>query len=218
MKIKAASLAALGILACTNSMSAQTDTVSSEYTTPAVAFRPFFLATLQDFAAHETFTAALGAATQPFFGGGVNVAFRKGIFVDLTASRFSKDGQRAFLFNGQIYRLGIPLTATEIPIEVSGGYRFPAWHRIRPYASGGFGSYSYTETSKFSTSSESVNLRHAGYLVVAGAEVRVTSWVAIAIDVQWTHVPGILGTGGLSQGTENDLGGIAPRIRIIIGH
>ena len=168
--------------------------------------------------------AVFGRATQPFFGGGLDIAFRHGIFVDLTASRFSRNGQRAFVFNSHTYRLGIPLTATEIPVEVSGGYRFAGWRRIRPYAGGGLGAYGYKETSPFSASGENVDVRHAGYLLVGGAEVRVHSWVAIAVDVQWTHVPGILGTGGLSQGAgfgggaENDLGGIAPRIRVIIGH
>lgn len=218
MKTKVAIFALLGILACAGSTSAQTRTASTEYAPPAIAFRPFILATLQNFAAHDTFTAAFGQATQPFFGGGLDVAFRNGIFVDLTASRFSRNGQRAFVFNGQTYRLGIPLTATEIPIEVSGGYRFAGWRRIRPYAGGGVGSYNYKETSGLSTPGDNIDVWHAGYLVVGGAEVRVHSWMAVAVDAQWTHVPGILGTGGLSQGAESDLGGIAPRIRVIIGH
>jgi opacity protein-like surface antigen len=224
VKSKVAILAVLGVLACAGSTPAQTRTAPTANTAPAIAFRPFFLATFQDFAAQKTFKAVFGSAAQPFFGGGLDIAFRNGIFVDLTASRFSRSGQRAFLFNGQSYQLGIPLTATEVPLEVTGGYRFAAWHRIRPYAGGGFGSYSYKETSVFSASVENVDVRHAGYLVVGGVEVRVNSWVAVAIDVQWTHVPGILGTGGLSQsaglggGAENDLGGIAPRLRVIIGH
>lgn len=224
MKTRVAIFAALGILACTGSTPAQTHTASTENKARVIGFRAFFLATFQDFAAHETFQTAFGKATLPFFGGGLGVAFRNGIFVDLTASRFSATGQRAFVFGGQIYRLAIPLTAREIQLEASCGYRFAAWHRIRPYAGGGVGSYSYRETSDFSAFDENVNVRHAGYLVVAGAEVRVSSWVAVAVDVQWTHVPGILGTGGRSQGggfgggPENDLGGIAPRIRVIVGH
>ena len=218
MKTKAAILALLGILASAGSTPAQTRTRSTEEAPPVVTFRPFILATLQTFAAHETFKAVFGRANQPFFGGGLDIAFRKGIFVDLTASRFSRNGQRAFVFNGQTYRLGIPLTVTEIPIEVSGGYRFAGWRRIRPYAGGGVGSYNYKETSGFSAPGDNVDVWHAGYLVVGGAEVRVSAWVAVAVDVQWAHVPGILGAGGLSQGAENDLGGIAPRIRVIIGH
>ncbi len=217
-------LPVLGILACAGFTPAQTRTASTANTAPVIAFRPFFLATFQRFAAQETFKATFGRAAQPFFGGGLDIAFRNGIFVDLTASRFSKNGQRALLFNGQSYGLGIPLTATEIPVEVTGGYRFPAWRRIRPYAGGGWGSYGYKETSDFSAFGENVDVRQAGYLVVGGAEVRVNSWVAIAVDVQWTHVSGILGTGGLSQGggaggsAENDLGGIGPRLRVLIGH
>ena len=218
MKTKVVSVAVLGILAFAGCISAQTGTASAEYTPPAIAFRPFVLATFQHFTAHDTFQAVFGRASQPFFGGGLDIALRNGIFVDLTASRFSRNGQRAFVFNGQTYRLGIPLTATEIPVEVSGGYRFAGWRRIRPYAGGGFGAYSYMETSPSSASGENVDVWHAGYLVVGGAEVRVHSWVAVAIDAQWTRVPGILGKGGLSQGAENDLGGIAPRIRVIIGH
>jgi opacity protein-like surface antigen len=216
--------AVLGILACPSFTPAQTRTTSTANRAPVIAFRPFLLATFQRFAAQETFKASLDSASQPFFGGGLDITFRNGIFVDLTASRFRKNGQRAYVFNGQTYRLGIPLIAREIPVEVSGGYRFAAWHRIRLYAGAGLGSYSYKETSDFSAFSENVNVRHAGYLVVGGGEVRVNSWVAIALDVQWTHVPRILGTGGLSQGAgsgagaENDLGGIGPRLRVLIGH
>lgn len=222
--MKITTLTVLAILGCTASTPAQTRSTSAENTPPAVAFRPFFLATLQDFAAHQTFTTVFGRGTQPFFGGGLDIAFRNGIFVDLTASRFSSTGQRALVFNGQTYRLGIPLTATEIPLELSAGYRFAEWRRIRPYAGGGVGSYCYREASGFPAAGENVGITHAGYLVVGGAEVRVASWAAVAVDVQWTHVPGILGKGGLSQGggfgggAEDNLGGIAPRIRLIIGH
>jgi hypothetical protein len=223
VKTKVAILIAIAILGCAGSMSAQPRPESPENMPTAITLRPFFLATFQRFAADRTFTAVFGRATQPFFGGGLDITFRKGIFVDLSVSRFSRKGQRAFVFAGQTYRLGIPLTATEIPFEVSGGYRFARWHRVRPYAAGGFGSYSYKETSDFSTSDENVDVRHAGYHVLGGGEVRVGSWVAVAVDVQWTHIPGILGMGGLSQGTgfgaaENDLGGVAPRIRVILGH
>ena len=169
----------------------------------------------------EHFQGGIRQIHSYFLGGGLDLAFRNGIFVDLTVSRFSSDGQRAFLFNGQSFGLGIPLTAREIPLELSGGYRFAAWRRLRPYAGGGIGSYSYQETSDFSVLGENVDVRHAGYLVVGGGEVRVNSWLAVAVDVQWTHAPGVLGTGGTSQtsgsggGAETDLGGIAPRVRVL---
>ena len=218
MNTRVVSAAVLGILAGAGSLPAQTRGGSTEEIPPIVAFRPFVFATFQRFAAHDTFQAAFGRSSQPFFGGGLDIALRNGIFIDLTASRFSRNGQRAFVFNGQTYRLGIALTATEIPVELSGGYRFAGWRRIQPYVGGGVGAYGYMETSPSSAPGENVDTWHAGYLALGGAEVRVHSWVAVAVDVQWTRVPGILGRAGLSQGAEYDLGGIAPRIRVIIGH
>src|SRR5476651_273977 len=112
MKNTIAALVILGVLAPASRASAQ-----------ALEFRPFALATFQHFTAQQTFKAAFGRSEQPFFGGGLDIAFRDGLFIDLTASRFSKTGQRSFLFNGQTFGLGIPLTVTEIPFEISAGYR-----------------------------------------------------------------------------------------------
>ena len=80
--------------------------------------------TEQRFAAVNTFDAVFGHRVEPFWGGGAQVVFRDGVYVDLALSRFRKSGQRAFRFNGQNFRLGIPLTATITPFEMTGGYRF----------------------------------------------------------------------------------------------
>jgi len=43
-------------------------------------------------------------------------------------------------------------------------------------------------------------------------------WVGLSVDAQWTRVPGILGTAGVSKdANENDLGGVAGRVRVIVG-
>lgn len=218
MKSKGTVFIAMAMMTCASCMSAQSAPAFVDQVPHVISIRPFFLTTFQRFTAQQTFTTVFGGAAYPFFGGGVDLTFRKGIFVDLTASRFSRTGQRAFVFDGQVYRLGIPVTAREIPLEVSGGYRFAGWHRIRPYVGGGVGAYNYRETSEFSSPGENLDAWHAGYLVVGGGEVRVRSWLAVAVDAQWTYVPGILGKGGISQGFgEGDLGGIAPRIRVIFG-
>ena len=173
----------------------------------------------EQFAAKTTFDAVFGESSERFFGGGVVVAERQ-VFFEVDFSRFTKTGQRAFLFNGQAFRLNIPLTATITPIEVTGGYRFRfrRWPTIIPYVGAGFGSYGYKETSAFSDPGEDIDVRHAGYLVVVGAEFRVHRWVGVAADVQYTHVPGILGTAGLSKDAgENDLGGTAIRVKVLVG-
>jgi len=90
--------------------------------------------------------------------------------------------------------------------------------RVRPYVAAGFGSYRYQETSSFAEVGEDVDTTHSGFVLNGGAEFRVHRWVGVAVDVQYSHVPGILGTGGVSQQAgENDLGGVAARLKLVVG-
>jgi hypothetical protein len=201
-------------LASTTVVAAQTDD------TPPLSLRPFFMAAGERFAAKNSFEAVFGQSVEPFLGGGLQLVDRGGFFIELTASRFKKTGQRAFRANNQNFGLGIPLTATITPLEVAGGYRFklPGSPRLVPYVGAGAGSYGYKETSKFSDASEDVDTRHAGYLAVGGVEFRLHRWVGVSVDAQYTRVLGILGTGGISQDAgEKDLGGIAARVKVIVG-
>jgi outer membrane protein W len=187
---------------------------------PAVSIRPLVMMTEQSFAAVDTFDATFGKTFFPFFGGGVQVLIHDNVFVEATASRFRHTGQRAYLSGGKSFQLGIPLTATMTPFELSAGYRFRLTNlpRVRPYAAVGAGSYAYQETSDFSQPGEDVDTRHTGFLVNGGAEFRLHQWVGLDVDLQYTHVPGILGAGGVSQQAgESDLGGIAARFKLVIG-
>ena len=183
---------------------------------PPATARLLFMVSDQSFAAHKTFETVLGKSLQPFWGGGLSVAFRNGLFIDVTASRFKKTGERAFFFEGQGYGLGIPLTVTITPLEVTAGGRFRITPRVIPYVGGGVGSYRYQETSQFDDGP--FEKRHVGYLVVGGVEFRVSGWVAVSGDAQYTRVSGIIGSGGISKDAgESDLGGTAGRFRVIIG-
>ena len=185
---------------------------------PAVSLRPFLLVTEQGFTAKQSFKAVFGQSVEPFLGGGVELVLHDRVYVDLAASRFQKTGQRAFLFNGQAFQLGLPLVVTETPFEVSGGYRFLPGHRINPYIGAGFGSYGYKETSDTSAAGENVDTRHAGFLVSGGAEFRLHPWVSVSADVQYTHITGILGSSGISKDAgESDLGGVAARFKVLVG-
>ena len=129
---------------------------------PPISFRPFVFGAEESFAAIDTFDAVFGHTYAPFFGGGLQVVFYGGFYVELGASRFKQTGQRAFRSGGQSFGLGIPLTATITPLEVTGGYRFRLRQlpRVRPYVAAGFGSYAYKETSDFSDPGENVDTRH----------------------------------------------------------
>ena len=186
---------------------------------PDISVRLFGLASSQAFAAQETFDASFGTSRGMFWGGGIEVVLPNGIFADVAASRFKKIGQRAFINNGQAFGLGIPLTATITPIELTAGYRVKLKRiPIVPYIGVGAGSYGYQESSTFDEPTDSVDERKIGILGVVGAEVRVRPWVSASVDVQDTRITGILGDSGLSQqAMEDDLGGLAVRFRIIFG-
>lgn len=178
------------------------------------------MVTDQSFAASETFDAAFGKAVFPFFGGGAQVLLRDRFFAELSASRFRQDGERAYRSGGKVFKLGIPLTATITPFEITGGYRFQLRQlpRVRPYVAAGFGSDGYTETSTFAEAGEDVDARHSGFVLNGGAEFRLRRWMSLAADVHYSRVAGILGQGGVSQQAgETDLGGVAARFKLVVG-
>jgi hypothetical protein len=190
------------------------------YLEPKVGVRPFFLVTGQRFLAGETFDAVFGRSVEPFWGGGVNVHFAQGLFLDGTFSHFSAEGERAFTFEGDSFGVGIPLRASVTPIEFSAGWRFPQGrqHQVVPYIGGGIGTYKYTEDSDFASDTENLSAHTTGFLVVGGSEFRVHRIVTTAVDVQYSSVSGILGAGGLSaEFGEDNLGGIAVRFRVMVG-
>ena len=183
---------------------------------PPVSFRPFFVASVEKFTATETFSAVFGSSVQPVYGGGLSVAFRSGLYFDVTASRFKKTGERAFFFDGKGFGLGIPLTATLTPLEVTVGARTHPSPSIFPYVGVGIGTYKYEESSELDEGAFSK--RHLGWLIVGGVEFRVSRWVGISGDVQYNRVSGIIGAGGVSlEAGEDDLGGTAGRVRVIVG-
>ena len=188
--------------------------------TPSLSIRPLVFGSEQAFAAANTFDAVFGESRQPFFGGGIQVVLDGRIFVEADASRFKKTGERAFRSGGQNFRLGLPLTAEIRPLEITAGYRFhfAGMPRVIPYAAGGFGSYGYTETSPSSDPSENVDVRHSGVVLYGGAEFRLHRWIGVAAEVQYTHIPGILGSGGISLAAgEDDLGGVVGRVKFVVG-
>ncbi len=185
---------------------------------PAVAVRGFLVVGAEHFTATQTFTATMGKSSGVVFGGGGEVAFRSGLFVRVSASRYKNTGQRAISLENQVFQLGIPLTASLVPVEFTAGYRFPAFGRVVPYAAGGVGTYKYTETSEHADPSENVSSRFSGYHVLGGVDVAITGWLRAGGEVQYTSVPNALGQGGLSQQfNETNLGGTTFRMVISVG-
>ena len=171
------------------------------------------------FTAEQSFDAILGSKSGAVFGGGVEAVERQ-VFLNVRASRFRKTGHRVFLFEGEQFDLGIPTTITVTPVELTGGYRFPFWTRLVPYAGLGVGWHMFTETSDFATSNENVEDRFTGFHVLGGAEVRLARWIGLAGELQWATVPDAIGDDPNSvshEFNESDLGGTTVRVKIVVG-
>jgi hypothetical protein len=172
-------------------------------------------------AATESFDAILGETAGTIFGGGARIGLPLGgLFVDVGAWRFRDEGERVFVSDGTVYPLNIPVEITMTPLEVSAGwrFRFRQLPKLIPYASGGFTSMHYQETSDFSEGAENTDETFNGYHLSGGAEYKILRWLGVAGEVAWTTVPDAIGEGGVSEAfDEHDLGGTTFRFKITIG-
>lgn len=174
-----------------------------------------------NFAATESFDAIVGTPSGPIFGGGARIGLPfGGLFVDVGAWRYRADGERVFVANDVIFKLGIPVEITVTPLEISAGWRFRLRRapKFTPYAAGGLTILKYQETSDFSTSSEDADDSVNGYHVIGGAEYKLTRWLGLAGEGSWSTVPDAIGESGVSEAfNETDLGGTTFRVKITIG-
>jgi opacity protein-like surface antigen len=173
------------------------------------------------FTAADSFEATLGRSSAMVFGGGGEIVLPQRIFVGVRLSRFRGEGERVFVFNGQRFALGIPMTVHVTPLLLSGGYRFgSARSTVQPYVGGGIGWHSYEETSEFADAGENVKETFTGYHVLGGAEVRVWRLLGVAGEAEWATVPNALGqqpSGASTAFSDTDLGGFTVRVKLVIG-
>lgn len=191
-------------------------TVPARY--PVFAPRAFAMFSQQQFEAKQTFEAIFGRSTGPFRGGGADIVLARNVFLEVGFARFEDRGERVFRSGGEIFHLGIPLTAKIRSIDVTGGYRFMRWRSIVPYAGIGAGNYRYEESSDFAAAGDDVSVSGSGLVLIAGVEARLARFIGVTADVHRSKIEDIIGKGGISKEFgENDLGGTAARFRIIIG-
>jgi hypothetical protein len=166
------------------------------------------------FSARNSFEAVLGDRSGAFFGGGAE--FRAhGFFVNGTVEHFSKTGQRVFVDDGEVFKLGVSDTIDLMPISFTAGWRFVGRH-VTPYGGGGVGQVRYKETSAFSDPGEDVDEHFASYHGLGGVEFR-NGWVATAFEVAYSRVAVTPGTGAMTSFGETNLGGFSSRVKILIG-
>ena len=190
-------------------------------------FAVFGTAGLFTATAEDTFDAILDTRSGTDLGIGAQVAWQsgalRGLFVEFDASRFEETGERVFVHEGEVFPLGIPLTVSLTPIEVTAGYRLNQVRRTRggvvasPFAffgGGGVGSVGYSETDDEGEISE----RFTAWHVMGGVDVTVWKALQIGAEARYRWVPDGLGAGGVSDAfNETDLGGSTFRVRIGVG-
>lgn len=208
------------VLLCLLAPFAATQASAQSGQSPDIAIRGYGSAGTMVFTASQSFDAVLGKRSLPTFGGGVEVILRGNIFIGVGAWRARADGERVFVGpDDEVFPLGIPLTVTVTPLEITGGWRFTGLsRRVVPYAGGGFSSFNYAEDSETDDPGDGLDDRFSGFHVLGGVEARLGSWIGIASEVVWTSIPDGLGTTGASHAfDETNLGGTAIRVKVIVG-
>ena len=167
--------------------------------------------------ARDTFNAVLGRSRLPMFGGGGQLRAR-GAFAEIAAEHYKSNGERVFVNDGQVFKLGIADTVRIVPIYATVGYHFER-RVVEGYFGAGAGQYLLRERSDFSDSSEDRLERFTSYHALAGVEFRGRSPVRVAFEVQFTTVPDALGglSGASGVFNERNLGGLQVRVKVLGG-
>ena len=182
----------------------------------SVGIRAFAAIDSDTLTAQKSFDAVLGTSRLTTFGGGADVLnVWKAAFVRLAVSHTTKSGSRAFVVNGQVVSLNIPIKVSMTPMEIGGGWRFVSSRsaRIVPYTGGGVLIQPYSEKSTFAAPGDDVSQINTGFTAFGGVEIDVSKWLMVGGEAQFRGVPNALCKGSVSQDFgETNLGGFALRV------
>lgn len=179
------------------------------------------------FTAAESFAAILGTSSGRMFGGGSQIRLPFNLFARVDVSRFKENGERVFVSNGEVFKLGVPTTITITPLEVTGGYRHElslgrsskggSTFRLVPFGGAGLGRLQYQERADFATTGDDVDENFTSYHVIGGVEVPIWRWLGAGVEYQHRWVRDAIGNGGISaELNEDDLGGGTFRVRFML--
>jgi opacity protein-like surface antigen len=188
---------------------------------PKPSVRGFGTFGFDKMSAEESFKAVTGSDTTLSYGGGVQgINLWKGLFAEVNIEHTTEDGERVFVFNQEVFPLGIPLKIKMTPIDVVAGWRAAVGGR-HPYASyvgGGVTFVSYKETADFAVSGDDVDEQKTGFVALFGVEASLSKWIHLRGEGRYRRVTDILGNGGASAAfDENDLGGFGFGVKVAFG-
>lgn len=185
---------------------------------PQPGLRVFGSVAVDRMAAAESFLAITGSETIPSYGGGVQgTNLWRGLFAEFALEYNRTDGERVFVFNREVFPLGIPLKIKTLPLDLVGGWRLPIG-RVTPFGGGGATFMRYEEQSDFADAEENIREWHTGFVVLGGVEVRLIEQLHLRGDIRYRRLDDALGVGGVSQEFgETALGGVGGSIKVVFG-
>jgi hypothetical protein len=159
-----------------------------------------------------------GSRSSPMFGVGGQIRFKGRLAIEGSVERFEKTGERVFVSDGEVFKLGIADTVRIMPVAITAIFREPR-QRFTPYFGIGAGRYSFKETSDFADPAENTDARFTSYQAVIGLEFgSPRSVFKPAVEVVFTSVPKALGDSGASKAfEETNLGGVQIRVKVLAG-
>ncbi len=168
-------------------------------------------------AASQSFEAVLGKSSFLAAGGGIDlIDVWRNVFARLALSRMGGDGFRAFVANGEVVSLNVPIEVRMTAIEVAGGWRFVLRQlpKYTFYGGAGLLRFGYAEKSDFAAGEDNSG-GYFGQVVFGGVEVPVWKWMVAGVEAQYRSVPNAIGDGGVSaEFRESNLGGAVLRVMI----
>lgn len=173
----------------------------------------------QSMTAKKSFDAVMGSSTMTGIGAGLEVQdVWRGLFVRGGFSRLSKTGERVFVFENEVFSLGIPVEATLTPLEVAAGWRFkPVTSRaVVPYLGVGALFLKYKEHTDGDPSDDDVNETYRGVAIFGGIEVPVWRKLSAGAEAGWRTANVIEPRGAMGAFGEKNLGGVTFRVMLSI--
>lgn len=186
----------------------------------ALQWRLFGTVTYEMFQASNSFEAVYDRASAPSYGGGLDLISGH-FFVQGEVTHLRRTGERVFVFEGDVFPLGIGQRLKLTTLGINGGYRFgrPS-SRITPYLGAGVVVAFYNEeaTAAGGLDDDTVSENGTGGQALGGVELRVSRWLSAAVEGRYRYIPGVLGEGGVSKEFgEDNLGGGSVAVKLVFG-
>ncbi len=187
---------------------------------PGLRWRAFGTFAYERFQASRSFEATYDSASAPSFGGGLELLAGRHLFVQGEYAYLQRTGERVFVFEDEVFPLGVGQKLKLSTIAINGGYRFgrPA-SAVTPYLGAGAVIAFYNERATGTTAGgDDFSESGAGGQALGGVEFRISRWVGAAVEGRYRFIPGILGDDGVSKEfAEDNLGGGAVAVKLVFG-